>query len=55
MGQNQGFLKPLINLFYENQMRNNYKLDKKVLKYIFKEKIKCINPNEKINLLIYYK
>ena len=31
------------------------KLDEKVLKDIFREKIKCGNPNEKINLLVYYK
>ena len=47
--------KKTINLFYENQMTENYKLDEKVLKDIFRNKIKCINSNEKIHLLIYYK
>ena len=36
-------------------MTENYKLDEKVLKDIFRNKIKCINSNEKIHLLIYYK
>ena len=47
--------KNTINLFYENQMTDNFELDEKILMDIFREKIKYINSNEKINLLIYCK
>ena len=36
-------------------MHPNYKIDEKVLKEIVYNNTKCINPNDKLNLIIYYK
>ena len=43
------------DLFYRNQITSSYKIDKKVLKIIIKQNIKCTNENESIKLNIYYK
>ena len=42
-------------LFYQNQMTPQYKIDERVLKTIFQEKITCRDPNAKVVLNIYYK
>ena len=44
-----------IKVIYENQMSNNAKLDEKVLKNIIKQRTKCTNANDMINMIIYYK
>ena len=44
-----------INLYYENQMSLNYKVDEKILKDIIKTKTKCINDKDSLNVIIYYK
>ena len=44
-----------IKVYYENQMSKNAKLDEKILKNIIKQRTKCTNDNDMINLIIYYK
>ena len=44
-----------IPIYYHNQMHTNYKLDERVLKEIVYNNTNCINPNDKLNLVIYYK
>ena len=43
------------NIYYENQMTMNYRLDERILKKIIKDKITCVNRQDKLNLRIYYK
>ena len=43
------------NVYYENQMTKNYKLDERILTDIIKNKIKCINSEENLKFNIYYK
>ena len=45
----------IIPLYYHNQMHSNYKIDEKVLNDIIHNHTKCIDPNHKLNLTIYYK
>lgn len=42
-------------LFYKNQYTPAYKTDERILKKIVSENVKCTKPNEKLNLIIYYK
>ena len=42
-------------LYYKNQYSNAYKVDERVLKNIINNNVKCNRPNEKVNLIIYYK
>jgi hypothetical protein len=42
-------------LFYQNQMNPQYKLDERVLKDIYREKIRCTDECHKVTLNIYYK
>ena len=44
-----------VNVFYENQMHENYKIEERTVKKIVTENIPCKNPNEKLNLIFYYK
>ena len=43
-----------IPVYYKSQMHSNYKIDEKILKDIVYNNIKCINPTDKLNLIIYY-
>jgi hypothetical protein len=42
-------------LFYENQMNPNYKIDERILKSILKDKLICKNTSERVQLNVYYK
>ena len=44
-----------LKLFYQNQMNSQYKIDERVLKTIFHDKIKCTDQRNKLSLNIYYK
>ena len=44
-----------LKIFYKNQMHQNYKLEERILKEIIYENTKCVNPQEKLTLIIYYK
>ena len=46
--------KEKINIFYENQMNQQYKKDEKILKYIIKKNVKPANNTQEINTIIYY-
>jgi Ser-tRNA(Ala) deacylase AlaX len=46
---------PKIDLFYENQMSNSYQTDERIIKQIIDRNVRSIDPNERINLMIYYK
>ena len=47
--------KTLIPLYYQAQTHANYKIDERMIKSIIYNNTKCIDPNKKLNLLIYYK
>ena len=42
-------------IFYRNQYTDAYKIDERVLKQIVYSNVQCINPNDKLKLMIYYK
>ena len=44
-----------LTLYYHNQMHKNHKTDEKILKDILKTNVICTDPNNVINLIIYYK
>jgi len=44
-----------IPIFYHNQMHDNYKLDERVIKDIITNNTKCIDPHQKLKVIIYYK
>ena len=44
-----------IKIYYESQMHCNYKIDEDILKNIVRRYTRTIEPNNKINLIIYYK
>ena len=44
-----------IELFYENQMWSNYKIDEKQVTEIIKKNVKPVDSNVSINLNIFYK
>ena len=44
-----------LKLYYENQWHTNYKQDEKVLKNVFQQHVKCVNPNDRLSLNIFYK
>ena len=44
-----------LKIYYENQMHANYKKDEDILKNILRRYTRPIEPNDKINLVIYYK
>ena len=41
-------------LYYKNQMSTQYRVDERMLREIFKEKVNCVNKDDKIQLRIYY-
>lgn len=42
-------------VYYRNQMSSSYREDERILKSIVKSNIKCVNEDEELKLLIYYK
>ena len=44
-----------IKIFYHNQMQTNYKLEERVIKDLLQRNIQCISPNDKLNIIFYYK
>ena len=44
-----------IPIYYHNQMHSNYKIDERVLKDIIYNNINCRDPQDRINLIVYYK
>ena len=44
-----------IDIFYEAQTHSNYKIDERVLKDIVYRNTQVVDPNKKLNLIIYYK
>ena len=38
------------NVYYENQLTENSKFDRRILKNIIKNKVKCANNREKLKL-----
>ena len=44
-----------LKIYYENQMHQNYKLEERIIKDLIYENTKCVNPQEKLTLIIYYK
>ena len=47
--------KSIIPVYYNNQMHCNYKLDERIIKELIYENTKCVNQNDKMNVIIYYK
>ena len=47
--------KEKVNLYYQNQMNDGYKMDEKVLKTIIRNNVKSTDSEKKVNLIIYYK
>ena len=44
-----------VNVFYKNQYHVNYKQDERILTEIICNNTKCVNQNEKLKIIIYYK
>ena len=44
-----------LNIYYNNQMHKNYRIEERVLKDLICTNIKCTNPNQRVNVVFYYK
>ena len=44
-----------IPVYYESQMHLNYKIEERVIKNIIYDNTKCTSPNDKLDLIFYYK
>ena len=44
-----------INVYYENQMHENYKIEERTIKKIINENVTCKTLQDKLNLIFYYK
>ena len=44
-----------IKIFYNNQMHNNYKIEERVIKEILCNNVQCNSPEDKLNIIFYYK
>ena len=44
-----------ITVYYENQTHINYKTEERVIKDIVYNNVKCVDPNNKLDLIIYYR
>ena len=44
-----------ITVYYESQMHLNYKIEERVIKNIIYDNTKCTSPNDKLDLIFYYK
>ena len=42
-------------VYYMNQMHTNYRIDEHIIKNLVKQNTKCITPDHKLILIIYYK
>ena len=45
----------LHKLFYRNQMNHSYRTDERVIQGIVERNIKCVNPEDRLKFIIYYK
>ena len=48
-------IKHKLNVYYNSQMHRNYKVEERVIKNIVYSNTKTINPNDKLNVIFYYK
>ena len=53
--EKENIKKNKIRIYYENQMTNNTEMDEKIIKDIIRQKTKCKDDNNKLDLIIYYK
>ena len=44
-----------IEVYYKNQFNSSYKTDEKVMNDIIGKNVKCVNDNDRLKLVIYYK
>ena len=44
-----------IPLYYNSQFHSNYKIEERVIKDIIYSNVKCSDPNDKLNLIFYYR
>ena len=44
-----------LNIYYNNQMHKDYKVEERVLKEIICNNVKSTDPNQRINVIFYYK
>jgi hypothetical protein len=42
-------------MYYKNQMSSSYKIDERVIKSIISDNVQCVQPDDKLQLIIYYK
>ena len=47
--------KKSISIYYENQTHINYKTEERVIKDIIYNNVKCVDPNNRLDLIIYYR
>ena len=47
--------KTAIPIFYQSQFHNNFKIEERVIKEIIYNNVKCISPEHKLQLIIYYR
>ena len=43
------------HVFYKNQYNDSYKIDERVMRQIVYNNVRCVNPKERLKLIIYYK
>ena len=53
--QNTKRNKNILPIYYESQMHANYKTEERIIKKIIYDNTKCINPDNKLELRIYYR
>ena len=54
-GETKENKKKSISVYYENQTHINYKIEERVIKDIIYNNVKCVNPNNRLDLIIYYR
>ena len=47
--------KSVVPIYYEAQMHDNYKLEERIIKNLIYDNTKCLQPDSRLNLIIYYK
>ena len=55
MGDSNKQNKTSVKIFYASQMHPNYKIEEKSIKSIIYNNVKCLNEEEKLDLVFYYK
>ena len=53
--ENKNNIKNVINLYYNNQMHRDYKLEERIIKDIVKRNTKCKNDKDQLKIIFYYK